>query len=1700
MPLFVVTRWISAREKITYVFTGDDGNDAAAANAAAVAKNAPNVRVLGNAALFPDDPLIKTLTKVRRFIERYYQEHPDVGSENERRTELSSSAAYMLPYAWRHKTPLIRDIKGETVQGWKVNPTNLTEEIMGDGYPIPSQKSAFGDFKLYMPTRHDRFNIMFENDFPQFLRSDDKAAKAWRSLYLLDVTKERIPVESYASVALDSTRLHQLETAYKEKRGAAFKTETYVQDWVIRGKVRPSGTVIALGGGGAAAADFSEVFDKFKASKDFPLVQWVANPTHVLYKLYKQHTFDSKFLFTLSSPSKLPNVSCIVFHFQLSNTKSSMHAKLLVDASLNMYANYYYSAVGNSRTNAIKVRWEDVWEHWRTFMVPRMKKMFDIILEEPTDHSLQTFNRVEGDVGGVLVPQSIVNHMSQYPNVLKISRILDASQRHLIAKYLRGGEYSTSSASSSAMSVFDYIDMRLNVFKDTQEEVLEQLISLNGMKREDALHAMEAAVNAAATGAADREKVTVVKSMRSKKFKSQTLLDISINPGHIEYYTRNVSSPEQLRDLLFWMQGLFAHSIKTMTVANRRAPSPPPSQPVGADGDSPLIRSESSSLQSSSESGENESESNESSSGGAGADSFNYKYSTLAMLQRMDPDIFVNTLTKDNVSYAKACQGKKQPVVMSKADYERIKKDGYLTNLDNVIKYGSRPDNQNYYTCPVIWCPLSKVPLSPEQYNAAGKKCPLPNEEPDISIDGHVWQDFTTPHYIGFHAKETKSGLCMPCCKKTPLKATDIQRCGAEEVHSKNAKKPVKVVAAAASAPRRTAKNEAMAVAKAPPPAMDVESETYLYTKSSIGLNRWGILPESLRQLLHSNERQRNECNQPSLTSTFCFVRKSVLNANMMGDPFMHVLAVIVDNNGRGNGAATKQHLVAEIERRLDPLTFMCLDNGAVLRAFGRQTGDGVGIIPSEVPAMCREWSRWIRERFPEYVQAMGLADLVHGCGGGQMSLVMEWRLSRELAIYDAYKRFMNHLKSDDSPKHDMMLHDLMWRCFGIHLFVWERVQEEHVHLRCQLSSILPNDFAVQKYAFIVYDGKDKDLYEPIEFKAKNKQGTFVFDRTTSADLDNILMKMRRSCDTHMEHPRNLQTRIEHTQYWCKYLNIAMLDRRHTPDAVVLGPGLGILGYVTGSGMFIDWQLGSVVPVTFLKELMEMCDIRKVVYYEDLVNSQSEPVVMSAVEYQILTTCLSSAKWSWYMEVEVLEDGRRRRRLKNVFPAGFLSDEPIVLANAKDSTLMTYRRSTEELEKWHRLQHKVSKRLLKKYDRFKSKTKEETEDAFKEEDIVRDNRRRLKATLEEVHPLLAMGNREALRKWHLGIGVGRYPFLDTEVHTHPRHPNQWVFSQVAVQHRNLPKEMFMRVNQRPGAYALQRVLKPQAKILQDLDDDTPSAAAAAMWRTRRWAAILGKREGGDVVMDAMMRKFTRKNRKWQNMTVLKLRDYNRVTLDSMFQWLTRDLFGYSFNPAQIRFLQLSLVNRMIIGNHRKSLGIFLNDPYITHQLRSSIQEFLDMRDVDAKLEVWSRICNNPTAWPTTIYLHLYAVLFNINILTVYYSSKNPFVSTTTTEEEAGTALTYASSLYRDVTQSLHKSMHRPLVMIQTQFKADHSEFHWIAFKEKNETMTTYYFKRVHDAPDYVKDLYKDVYEFMDHQRAAVAVPRGGGGGRSKRPL
>jgi hypothetical protein len=139
----------------------------------------------------------------------------------------------------------------------------------------------------------------------------------------------------------------------------------------------------------------------------------------------------------------------------------------------------------------------------------------------------------------------------------------------------------------------------------------------------------------------------------------------------------------------------------------------------------------------------------------------------LQKLHEKEPDIFLNGKYGKYNIYSRTCQSvHRQPVLITEEEKKHIDKTSPGSYL-KAMKFGSTPENQNYYICPRFWCFKTNASMTADQIK--NKEC---------GTDPEYWQEFNIPkehlnakgeyipHYPGFKYKyrSKKTKYCMPCC------------------------------------------------------------------------------------------------------------------------------------------------------------------------------------------------------------------------------------------------------------------------------------------------------------------------------------------------------------------------------------------------------------------------------------------------------------------------------------------------------------------------------------------------------------------------------------------------------------------------------------------------------------------------------------------------------------------------------------------------------------------------------------------------------------------------------------------------------------------------------------------------------------------------------------------------------------------------
>lgn len=265
----------------------------------------------------------------------------------------------------------------------------------------------------------------------------------------------------------------------------------------------------------------------------------------------------------------------------------------------------------------------------------------------------------------------------------------------------------------------------------------------------------------------------------------------------------------------------------------------------------------------------------------------------LSRLKEADKKLFSSNKEKRK-RYSTTCQGsdKRYPVVISKDDVEYNNKcfPGALTGVLNI---GSTPEleRKNFYTCPKVWCPKTRIALTMEQFKTKYHgKCPFPNinEEPQV-IDTNKWKG-RDRHIMYLSPTRHSKNLCMPCCGLKPL--TEKNNKCVTITQSSNTK--------------------------------------YIKDRGSLPLEegRYGLLPLKMTEIF-GNEFCGDKGGQHGLMNeqTNCYLRFGLPPKNQV---LFQCMIACLDNDG----LKTSQDVVDTIVANLDMQQFLTLGNGIVCKSF----------------------------------------------------------------------------------------------------------------------------------------------------------------------------------------------------------------------------------------------------------------------------------------------------------------------------------------------------------------------------------------------------------------------------------------------------------------------------------------------------------------------------------------------------------------------------------------------------------------------------------------------------------------------------------------------------------------------------------------------------------------------------------------------
>jgi hypothetical protein len=717
----------------------------------------------------------------------------------------------------------------------------------------------------------------------------------------------------------------------------------------------------------------------------------------------------------------------------------------------------------------------------------------------------------------------------------------------------------------------------------------------------------------------------------------------------------NLGSVNELHNAIRWLKGVAASlpavTTKKATTAAAAAAAAAAATPVSSSSSSMTPPPPASATMSPrSIAASSFSFGSDSSSGGAAGKHLNGYF--LSRLTERDKVLF--TPGPKEKAYPTLCSvtNARQPVVVTPEEMETIRQKGYTSGIPDSTEYRG-----NHYFCPLLWCPREGIPVTPEQLidvNGA-KVCPGSYGEDPIDLrDPYFLKGNKYEKHISFINSKWKAGLCLPCCAKkvwvgNPQFEEKIRQCKAGPVQRVSVSKP-DPGSRPPSGPSGSRPPSGPSGSRPPsgpqgsrPPsgpqgssstsvsaAAQVDQTNFIKKAAApIPIGRVGTIPEDLHNIMIP-DMPYDKCST-TLTTTPCLVRIGIDHGD---DSIMNAVAKSLQKD--------KAALIGLIKKRLDPLTFISLDNGNTVQTY-------LPISDSPVNESERKQAQQWLERYPSVAALFG---------EGHVSA-----RSRLAVIYRSYLNFITFLTSN-GPKSVPLVIELLAACLNTTLLVFEKTGGDAADVYC------PRNARSTENIIIVL--REEHYFEPLILKARNRDYKSVF---STGDFEGLATLFENSCDMSY---RELIGAFRGLKQWVDNRLVAIgYLAFHT---VIIRPDLAIHGFMTRGNVVIISERG--LPLSILPELVLIFGIKNVAFLEDLQAPHSgTPAAQELPESDL--RMLGQKLESMAMKIVSNESLSGAAMYHSYYPAIHVSSVPGI---------------REQDRRWHHVQSAVLKIIIEHYN------------------------------------------------------------------------------------------------------------------------------------------------------------------------------------------------------------------------------------------------------------------------------------------------------------------------------------------------------------------------------------------------------------------
>lgn len=1258
--------------------------------------------------------------------------------------------------------------------------------------------------------------------------------------------------------------------------------------------------------------NLASLFDLFKVNKHIQLIQWCDDNAHIIYKLYKKHKLSERLLHQFTNIDKIQVFNCINIYSVMNN---GTYCKFTIKRDGIVIMSY----VLDLRS---AINWNDLTQNKKMLV----KYIQNVTKQKMMLHEININLNIYYNIDNSSF-QTLSKKIGEYIDVFHSIKLLtEKNKNKIICIYKRSNNYT-----KDPIDLGEYIKSRLNLGINDRDLVIE-LINL-GISQNDAENLVRNEISA----------LDLMNQLDKVKLQNRgTIVTIEQYKQGYMASISNCPSKKELGNLIYWLSRIIENTRKVVKKQKALSPISLPNIPVVP---APIQYSSRSKSSSKSSSVSSVDENIGKTSLDLGSDDDFFQGGALGkqkhgyfmnLLKNADKDLFGENYAREK------CQASFQPLVLSKEEKQKLESADLLKYFDNMILHGSKPTIQNYYTCPRLWCPVSKIPLD---YNDDDAKCPLENEEPMKLF----WnKDKTKPRYVKL-TEADENGLSVPCCFKKNILKTTTKKVNPKINTNANINNEIS---------KSSKKDSPIQQPIQPMPIIEEKEEkdeNYIMNKTApIPNGRYGLVHEKLYKLLLPNINY-SICSKSLNKTEKCLIRKGinhrVQKQNAHKDSILFACAYLL-------GFKNKQKLINDIKKKLDLVTFISLEGGNVCKDFL----DVRPIIPEQNTKLCK--------RFLKYNGTNKLFDTNVNCTN------MSYKLSRLLNIYKSYIKFLDFLESDDYPtdKGSYYLYTLVATLYNTLLLVWEKTDND-INLMCpyytSFIDILANLDLNPNVIMILKEG---NYYEPLEFKYRNIEGQKVSKLNTLANIKNILNE----CNNLNSHINSDNKIFNNLYLFSQFINTNVYNRpsNFKLTTIIINNDLTIDKFLTQANVLI--KTGSI-SISLLPSLINKIGISHIVFYDDILGKQYD-IELTVTDYEILKQ--KCAESNFIVNVGTIN------KLTDIYQLSTLTINERKITNdmiihtdilSSNDLYKHIQVSDANIRKWFQLQKYVASKLLSKYDDVKLQALNNKNKAIRLQELLQHfnnipqrDLKKIQIILEEIPTI----SREYIQKWLNDILLYmKYDYFSGEI---KENKNEYLFTQYNILNK-IPKQLLLYHVSSPNAdfsdvYTTQYVSKT---------NDTSNAVSIPY-------IFKG-------IPEKLKSKWTKHKKLIWNQLLLKRTSYNKMVIPEFFAWISK-LLGYNISYEEVvRVTQNKYFD--IIGDNESMMNI-LGDPSFynefidkmnklnkTKKTFKTLQIFWDTYYIFASDDEKTRIINaiiiDNKLYPNDLNLISISELINISILTIH---------------------------------------------------------------------------------------------------------------------